>query len=54
VVVLTTSQAETDVQHAYDLNANCYIAKPVNLDQFLTVIRCIEEFWLTIVKLPTE
>ncbi|MBN2505324.1 MAG: response regulator [Verrucomicrobia bacterium] len=54
VVVLTTSQAEQDVQRAYNLNANCYITKPVDLDQFLNVIRCIEEFWLTIVKLPTE
>jgi CheY-like chemotaxis protein len=54
VVVLTTSQAEQDILRAYNLNANCYISKPVELDQFLNVIRCIEEFWLTIVKLPCE
>ena len=54
VVVLTTSQAEQDILRAYNLNANCYISKPVDLDQFLNVIRCIEEFWLMIVKLPTE
>lgn len=52
VVVLTTSQAEADVVKAYDLHANCYITKPVDLDQFLTVVRAIEDFWLTIVKLP--
>ncbi len=54
VVVLTTSQAEQDILRAYNLNANCYITKPVDLEQFLTVIRSIEEFWLTIVKLPNE
>jgi len=52
VVVLTTSQTEQDVLHCYQLNANCYVAKPVNLDQFLRVIRAIEEFWLTVVALP--
>jgi two-component system, chemotaxis family, response regulator Rcp1 len=54
IVVLTTSQAEQDILRAYNLNANCYVTKPVDLDQFLKVIRSIEEFWLTIVKLPTE
>ena len=54
VVVLTTSQAEEDVSHAYHLNANCFITKPVDLDQFLKVVKTIEDFWLTIVKLPTE
>jgi len=54
VVVLTTSQAEQDILKAYNLNANCYITKPVDLDQFITVVRSIEEFWLTIVKLPKE
>jgi CheY-like chemotaxis protein len=54
VVVLTTSQAETDILKAYDLHANCYITKPVDLDQFLTVVKAIEEFWLMIVKLPSE
>ena len=54
VVILTTSQAEEDIFKAYHLNANCYITKPVDLDQFIKVVRTIEDFWLTIVKLPTE
>ena len=54
VVVLTVSQADEDILRAYNLNANCYIAKPVDLDQFIKVVRCIEEFWLTIVRLPIE
>jgi chemotaxis family two-component system response regulator Rcp1 len=54
VVILTTSKAEEDVVRAYDLHANCYITKPVDLEQFLTVVRAIEEFWLAIVKLPSE
>ncbi len=53
VVVLTTSQDEADVLHAYELHANCYITKPVDLDQFMTVVRTIEDFWLTMVRLPT-
>ena len=52
VIVLTTSQAEEDILKAYGLNANCYITKPVDLDQFIKVVRSIEEFWLSIVKLP--
>lgn len=52
VIILTTSEAEQDILKAYDLNVNCYITKPVNLDDFLTVVRSIESFWLTIVKLP--
>ena len=52
VVILTTSKAEEDVLKSYDLNANCYITKPVDLDQFIKVIRMIEDFWLTIVVLP--
>lgn len=52
VVVLTTSRAEQDILKAYDLHANCYITKPVDLDQFITVVKSIEDFWLTIVKLP--
>lgn len=51
VVVLTTSNAEQDILKAYDLHANCYINKPVDLEQFLTVIRSIEDFWLTLVTL---
>lgn len=54
VVVLTTSQAERDVLHAYALHANCYIAKPVDFQQFLEVIEAIEGFWLSVVKLPPE
>ena len=54
VVVLTTSQAEKDVLHAYALHANCYIAKPVDFQQFLEVVKAIEGFWLTVVKLPPE
>jgi two-component system, chemotaxis family, response regulator Rcp1 len=52
VVVLTTSKAERDILRTYDLHANCYIIKPVDLDQFLAVARSIENFWLTVVKLP--
>ena len=52
VVVLTSSSAEQDILETYDLHANCYITKPVNLDQFSAVVRAIEEFWFTIVKLP--
>ena len=54
VVVLTTSSAEKDILKTYDLHANCYITKPVNLDQFSAVVKAIEEFWFTIVKLPPE
>jgi two-component system, chemotaxis family, response regulator Rcp1 len=54
VVVLTTSQAEEDIARAYQLNANCYIAKPVDLDQFMRVVKTIEDFWLTVVRLPGE
>ena len=52
VVVLTTSRAEQDVLHSYQLQANCYITKPVDLEQFITVVKSIEDFWLTIVTLP--
>jgi chemotaxis family two-component system response regulator Rcp1 len=52
VVVLTVSQAEEDILKTYDLHANCYITKPVDLDQFLSVVRSIEDFWLTVVRLP--
>lgn len=54
VVILTSSQAERDIAEAYALHANCYITKPVDLDQFITVVRSIEDFWFTIVKLPPE
>jgi len=54
VVVLTTSAAERDILRAYNLHANCYITKPVDLEQFMRVVQLIEDFWLTIVKLPQE
>lgn len=52
VVVLTTSQAEDDILRSYRLNANCYVSKPVDFDQFIQVVQAIEDFWLTVVKLP--
>ncbi len=54
VVVLTTSKAEEDILRMYDQHANCYITKPIDFDQFIEVVKSIEDFWLTIVKLPTE
>ncbi|WP_236142065.1 response regulator [Nostoc sp. CMAA1605] len=54
VVVLTTSQAEEDILRAYNLAANCYIAKPVDFDQFVRIVQSIENFWFAIVKLPPE
>lgn len=54
VVVLTSSKAEEDVVKTYDLHANCYISKPVGLEQFAAVVKAIDDFWLTIVKLPTH
>jgi CheY-like chemotaxis protein len=54
VVILTSSQAEEDILSSYDLHANSYITKPVDLDQFVRVIQSIENFWLSIVKLPRE
>jgi len=52
VVVLTISKAEQDVLKSYNLHANCYITKPVDLDQFIEVVKSIEDFWLTVVMLP--
>ena len=52
VVILTVSQAEQDIVKSYSLHANCYITKPVDLDQFLEVVKSIENFWLTVVMLP--
>ena len=52
VVVLTTSQDEQDVFKSYNLHANCYVTKPVDLEQFMTVVKSIEDFWLGIVMLP--
>lgn len=52
VVILTVSSDEADIFKTYNLHANCYITKPIDLDQFIQVVRAIEDFWLTIVKLP--
>ncbi|MCE5181836.1 MAG: response regulator [Betaproteobacteria bacterium] len=52
VVILTTSAAEKDIAQAYGMHANCYITKPVELDQFMEIVKAIEGFWLTVVKLP--
>jgi CheY-like chemotaxis protein len=54
VVVLTTSREDQDILRAYDLNANCYVTKPVDLDQFIHVVRSIDNFWFSIVALPPE
>lgn len=51
VVILTSSQAEKDIKSAYDLNANAYVIKPLDLDNFIDIIKAIEVFWLSIVKL---
>ena len=52
VVVITSSQAEKDILQAYDNHVNCYLTKPVDLEQFMGVVRSVEEFWLSVVKLP--
>lgn len=52
VVVLTTSKAEEDVLRSYELHANCYVAKPVDLEKFIMVVQSIDKFWLTVVTLP--
>ena len=54
VVVLTTSSAEEDILKIYDLHANCYITKPVDLEQFMGVVKSIEDFWVSVVKLPSH
>lgn len=54
VTVLTTSQAEEDIVRSYELRANAYVTKPVDLDQFLKVVRSVEEFWFQVVRLPPE
>jgi CheY-like chemotaxis protein len=54
VVVLTTSAAERDIVKTYELNANCYVTKPLDLEQFIAVVKLIEMFWLAVVKLPSE
>jgi len=52
VVIMTTSSAEQDIFEAYNLHANCYVTKPIELDDFIGAVRKIEDFWLTVVKLP--
>jgi two-component system, chemotaxis family, response regulator Rcp1 len=54
VVILTTSSSEADILRSYQLHANCYITKPVDLEGFLTVVRSIDSFWLSVVKLPRD
>jgi CheY-like chemotaxis protein len=54
VVVLSSSEAETDIARAYELHANAYVTKPVDIDHFLQVVKAIEEFWVEIVKLPSQ
>ena len=53
VVILTTSAAEQDILKTYDLHANCYITKPVDLEQFIKIVQLIEDFWFTIARLPS-
>jgi CheY-like chemotaxis protein len=52
VVILTTSKAEEDVLRSYELHANCYVTKPVDLEKFIVVVQSIDRFWLTVVTLP--
>lgn len=54
VVILTTSKAEEDILKTYNLHANCYVTKPVDLEQFCRVVKSLEDFWLAIVKLPNH
>jgi two-component system, chemotaxis family, response regulator Rcp1 len=54
IVILTTSAAEQDILRSYNLHANCYITKPVDLNQFVRVVNYIQDYWLEIVKLPTR
>jgi len=54
VVILTTSDSEEDIERSYKMQANCYITKPVGMDQFIKVVTSIEDFWFTIVKLPPK
>ncbi len=54
VIVLTSSEAEEDIVKSYDLNANAYLTKPVDFDGFMDVVRSFEEFWLSLVKMPSE
>ncbi len=53
VVVVTSSEADQDIVESYNLHANCYVTKPVDLEQFFSIVKAIRDFWLVIVKLPT-
>lgn len=54
VVILTTSDSEEDVLRSYELHANCYVTKPVDLKQFLSIVKAIDDFWFSVVKLPAR
>lgn len=54
MVVLTTSEAERDLLKSYDLHANAFIVKPIDLDRFIDIVQAIEHFWFTVVKLPPK
>ena len=54
VIVLTTSEDEEDILKSYELNANCYITKPIDIQQFMRMVQLLEEFWLAAVQLPSE
>ncbi len=54
VVILTTSEADQDVFRSYDMHASCYISKPVDMEQFMKVVKMIKQFWFTVVRLPAE
>jgi len=54
VVILTTSKADSDILKSYELHANCYITKPVDLESFMLIVSSIEQFWLNVVKLPSQ
>jgi two-component system, chemotaxis family, response regulator Rcp1 len=54
VVVMTMSQSEEDILRSYNLHANCYVTKPIDLDQFVKVVESIEDFWFSLVKLPSK
>ena len=54
IIVLTTSRSDKDILQSYELNANCYITKPVDFDHFIEVVKSIENFWLTVVALPVK
>jgi len=54
VIIFTTSQAETDIFKCYELHANCYISKPLNMIKFVKIVKSVENFWFSIVKLPSH